>query len=154
MTAQRVGRNDPCPCGSGKKYKKCCLASEAGAPSGTSKPLGTRESLGSEDKILDDMQGDLQQLSQWSREARSAIDSGQYEKAARLSRTIGERFPNLIEGPRILAQLHMAQGRWAEAARAYGYAISIIEEDRDSFDVSVLEDMQRGLAEARSKQPV
>ncbi|WP_457795920.1 DUF1186 domain-containing protein [Methylocystis sp. S23] len=21
-----VGRNDPCPCGSGKKYKKCCLA--------------------------------------------------------------------------------------------------------------------------------
>jgi hypothetical protein len=23
-TAKRVGRNDPCPCGSGKKYKKCC----------------------------------------------------------------------------------------------------------------------------------
>ena len=22
--AQRVGRNDPCPCGSGKKYKQCC----------------------------------------------------------------------------------------------------------------------------------
>ena len=22
---QKVGRNDPCPCGSGKKYKKCCL---------------------------------------------------------------------------------------------------------------------------------
>ena len=21
----RIGRNDPCPCGSGKKYKKCCL---------------------------------------------------------------------------------------------------------------------------------
>jgi uncharacterized protein len=24
-TSPRVGRNDPCPCGSGKKYKKCCL---------------------------------------------------------------------------------------------------------------------------------
>ena len=23
-----VGRNDPCPCGSGKKYKKCCLETE------------------------------------------------------------------------------------------------------------------------------
>ena len=23
--ASKVGRNDPCPCGSGKKYKKCCL---------------------------------------------------------------------------------------------------------------------------------
>ena len=22
----KVGRNDPCPCGSGKKHKKCCLA--------------------------------------------------------------------------------------------------------------------------------
>jgi len=21
---QKVGRNDPCPCGSGKKYKYCC----------------------------------------------------------------------------------------------------------------------------------
>jgi len=23
--AEKVGRNDPCPCGSGLKYKKCCL---------------------------------------------------------------------------------------------------------------------------------
>lgn len=26
-TTQKIGRNDPCPCGSGKKYKKCCGAS-------------------------------------------------------------------------------------------------------------------------------
>lgn len=25
-TTPKVGRNDPCPCGSGKKHKKCCLA--------------------------------------------------------------------------------------------------------------------------------
>jgi hypothetical protein len=25
-----VGRNDPCPCGSGKKYKRCCLNSTQG----------------------------------------------------------------------------------------------------------------------------
>jgi hypothetical protein len=24
MAASKVGRNDPCPCGSGKKYKQCC----------------------------------------------------------------------------------------------------------------------------------
>jgi uncharacterized protein YchJ len=24
-TSPKVGRNDPCPCGSGKKYKLCCL---------------------------------------------------------------------------------------------------------------------------------
>lgn len=26
MVATNVGRNDPCPCGSGKKFKKCCLS--------------------------------------------------------------------------------------------------------------------------------
>jgi preprotein translocase subunit SecA len=25
---KKVGRNDPCPCGSGKKYKKCCMLKE------------------------------------------------------------------------------------------------------------------------------
>ena len=25
----RIGRNEPCPCGSGRKYKKCCLAKDA-----------------------------------------------------------------------------------------------------------------------------
>jgi len=24
----KIGRNDPCPCGSGKKWKKCCGAPE------------------------------------------------------------------------------------------------------------------------------
>lgn len=27
-TTPKVGRNDPCPCGSGKKHKKCCLAKQ------------------------------------------------------------------------------------------------------------------------------
>ena len=24
VKGKKIGRNDPCPCGSGKKYKKCC----------------------------------------------------------------------------------------------------------------------------------
>lgn len=27
-SSPRIGRNDPCPCGSGKKYKKCCMERE------------------------------------------------------------------------------------------------------------------------------
>ncbi|PCI09340.1 MAG: hypothetical protein COB77_00020 [Gammaproteobacteria bacterium] len=31
--SDRTGRNDPCPCGSGKKYKKCCMSeSDTEAP--------------------------------------------------------------------------------------------------------------------------
>ena len=29
---ENIGRNDPCPCGSGKKYKKCCLPKEERRP--------------------------------------------------------------------------------------------------------------------------
>jgi SEC-C motif-containing protein len=25
LRSGKTGRNEPCPCGSGKKYKKCCL---------------------------------------------------------------------------------------------------------------------------------
>ena len=28
VNKKKVGRNDPCPCGSGKKYKKCCGMNE------------------------------------------------------------------------------------------------------------------------------
>ena len=28
---KKVGRNDPCPCGSGKKFKACCMRKQAGA---------------------------------------------------------------------------------------------------------------------------
>jgi preprotein translocase subunit SecA len=34
-TGPRVGRNDPCPCGSGKKYKKCHMLTDEGVESGT-----------------------------------------------------------------------------------------------------------------------
>jgi len=28
VQSMKIGRNDPCPCGSGKKYKKCCGSSK------------------------------------------------------------------------------------------------------------------------------
>ena len=34
----KVGRNAPCPCGSGKKYKKCCLGKAPLAPESTNSP--------------------------------------------------------------------------------------------------------------------
>jgi len=38
-----VGRNDPCPCGGGKKYKKCCLGKEA--PARSDAPAGVAGEL-------------------------------------------------------------------------------------------------------------
>jgi len=41
---EKIGRNDPCPCGSGKKYKKCHGAggtTASGPPAAGSKGGGT-----------------------------------------------------------------------------------------------------------------
>jgi len=35
MAMKKAGRNDPCPCGSGRKFKKCCEADTPGARNGT-----------------------------------------------------------------------------------------------------------------------
>jgi len=31
-TSPKFGRNERCPCGSGKKFKKCCIRKEVGHP--------------------------------------------------------------------------------------------------------------------------
>ena len=36
--SQTTGRNDPCPCGSGKKYKRCCLSNEIPLPTSFESP--------------------------------------------------------------------------------------------------------------------
>lgn len=36
---QKIGRNDPCSCGSGKKYKNCCLSKQGGKKKLTAKWL-------------------------------------------------------------------------------------------------------------------
>ena len=48
--ALKIGRNDACPCGSGKKYKKCCLGKMEAAPSSPSpNHLSTRQIKASPD---------------------------------------------------------------------------------------------------------
>lgn len=44
---KKISRNDPCPCGSGKKYKNCCI----GKP--ISKPLPFKAKLISQPKEVD-----------------------------------------------------------------------------------------------------
>lgn len=69
-----VGRNDPCPCGSGKKYKKCCLGKGRGnipsSPSPDAFPVQSIES-----------QRHHQLVSQLMKFAESSSHSAEYKKA-------------------------------------------------------------------------
>lgn len=50
----KTGRNDPCPCGSGAKFKKCCLLKETGSPAPEPMAVGEERLLlrGSERSVL------------------------------------------------------------------------------------------------------
>lgn len=50
--APAVGRNDPCPCGSGKKYKKCHALTEAEAPPSVESPKLDAATLGPDQAAL------------------------------------------------------------------------------------------------------
>jgi len=46
---EKVGRNDPCPCGSGKKYKSCCWAKKSKPRKITAKWINAPEEKGPPD---------------------------------------------------------------------------------------------------------
>jgi len=146
-----VGRNDPCPCGSGKKYKKCCLGKEEAGPKQPPGPDVPGEEAWA--KWTGEVESELAQLSQWAQEGYAAVERGDFSKAEEMHWKIRDQFPEMIEGPRLLGKLRAAQGRWAEAAAAYQEAIKVIEGDRDGFDDEVLEQMQHRMDEAKLRIP-
>ena len=68
MKTHGIGRNDPCPCGSGKKFKHCCLGKESSTASGHG-AAGTSETLrkaleGRQFNSLEEAQAFLDQITQ------------------------------------------------------------------------------------------
>jgi hypothetical protein len=68
MKTHGIGRNDPCPCGSGKKFKHCCLGKENGTASGHG-AAGISETLraaleGRQFNSLEEAQAVLDQITQ------------------------------------------------------------------------------------------
>lgn len=49
----KIGRNDPCPCGSGKKYKRCCIGAAAKQLAGFADDMAQAAALSPEPSIDD-----------------------------------------------------------------------------------------------------
>ena len=50
----KVGRNDPCPCGSGKKYKHCCYAKDSVKHEAPEPEEVVTEDAAAEDAVTED----------------------------------------------------------------------------------------------------
>jgi len=68
---EKTGRNDSCPCGSGKKYKHCCLSKESAKSALRSEPVSIDSPWGRQRAASDRLTGDLLELA--AREFRESI---------------------------------------------------------------------------------
>lgn len=124
MGASSVGRNDPCPCGSGKKHKKCCLPKEEALPGYY--PLEGHAMV----------QDPLDRL---SNRANEAIQRGHFKEAERLCQELLKEYPDVVDGHERFAQLCEAQGRYQEAANHYAQVLGMIHKQPDGFDREAIE---------------
>lgn len=115
MTA-KIGRNEACPCGSGKKYKRCCLEDvEQAARTGVA---------------VEFHHDDIDAL---SNHANDLIKARKFAHAETVCRKLLADFPEQIDGWDRLAQLRDAQGHREEAAKLYRVAAAFAE-SHEGFD--------------------
>ena len=127
-----TGRNHPCPCGSGKKYKRCCLPTDEATRSEELRhALPERQTRRGPLFVVDDCDDDLDQV---SNAVVDLIDQGKLDQAEAAAHDLLERYPEVIDGLERLAMVYEARGRSKDAADYYRKAIAVIEENPDGFD--------------------
>ena len=134
------GRNDPCPCGSGKKYKKCCMGTDAASRAREQAARPTPDFVGD--------RGGEDPVDKWSNAARNAIDAGQIDEAEDYSIRLIAKYPEVLDGYELRGLIREKQERWAEAAEAYQQALSAAEAMGPKYVDPEALDYLRGLRDA------
>jgi hypothetical protein len=129
----KVGRNEPCPCGSGRKYKKCCMEKHERARVITDPEENRR---GAQRKREVDRLGEL------VREGYSLLSDGSYPKARSFALRWSEKYPQddrfhdiLITSCLNMGELEraadLARSRWKAALAEKEFFLS---KGKHSFD--------------------
>jgi tetratricopeptide (TPR) repeat protein len=131
-----LSRNAPCPCGSGKKYKKCCFGkAESVAP-------------GPAARAAVFVPADLDDL---SNRANDLIRQGQWAATQAICERLGKEFPNEIDADDRLAQLYEAQGKWAPALAHAQAALDKARQHPEKFDPELVADLTEQVASLTRK---
>lgn len=139
-----VFRNDPCPCGSGKKYKKCCLKKAKKASAAHAKPRQPLDvptsqlaELGVDDEIYD-----LEELDGVSNSVLAMIKEKNFDAALRTCTQLLEEWPDFPDGLHRSALVHHAMDDFEKAKDYYARTIAFTEH-HDGFEDGGLADMCR-----------
>lgn len=140
----KVGRNQPCPCGSGKKYKQCHLATDeaaeraARAEQQRSAPPPSVPVHAVLSRSMPDLDDDYdERLTTMSNATADLIDDGKLDEAERMCQRLLDEFPELPDGHIRLGQLLRARGepkRAAQHLRLAAAACRALNDDPDMPD--------------------
>jgi hypothetical protein len=146
----KIGRNDPCPCGSGKKYKKCCLVRDQARPAEQHpRPDDLRLHTQEDDELVCD---DCLRLEELSNSVVDLIDDNRLDEALAVCEQLQREYPDVIDGLERFATVHEARRDWALAASYYQRALAFTEQpdQHDGFDEEVRIDLRERLAHAQA----
>ncbi len=106
----KISRNDPCPCGSGKKYKKCCL------------PIKETEAIEqrkiSEQNIKNAYMA-IDALDELSNSVLDLIKAKEFDKAESVCNELRRKYPAQIDGIERMAMVYEARGDIEKASEYY-----------------------------------
>jgi hypothetical protein len=131
-----IGRNDPCPCHSGKKYKKCCLAIDE-ARDAEQRKAAQRPALPDFAKALAPwLEIDDDGLVALSNSAVDFANAGRFDDALAACARLLSEFPEVVDGLERSAMVHATMGHHALAADWYRQASDFVNDPtrRDDYE--------------------
>ena len=127
----KTGRNDPCPCASGKKYKHCCMAHDQAAQHVTlavqSAKIETQSAQHSANMgAFKASLYESDQLDQDSNAVVDLIDAGRLDEAEAAARELLVRYPEVHDGHDRMGMVYEARGLNREAAQCYRQVVEFM----------------------------
>jgi tetratricopeptide (TPR) repeat protein len=128
----KIGRNDLCPCGSGKKYKKCCLASDEAAAR-AARPVQPAAAPARQPSLANYFQ-ERDELTEASNAVVDMVQAGNLDAAEQAAHDLLARFPDVHDGYDRLGMVCEARGDHRQAAGYYRKAITVIRNNPGAYD--------------------
>jgi tetratricopeptide (TPR) repeat protein len=131
----KIGRNDLCPCNSGKKYKKCCMANDEAAARAArpAHPAAQPAQLPSLAGYVHE-RDELDELTEASNAIVDMVHAGDLDAAEQAAHDLLARFPEVHDGYDRLGMVCEARGNHRQAADYYRRAITVIRDHPENYD--------------------
>jgi len=122
----KISRNAPCPCGSGKKYKKCCLPLQDGR---------RQVSTATQHPKFIPVYTKLDQI---SNSVIDLIKENKLNEAEAVSRKLLAQYPDQVDGLNRLAMVYEARGEKRKATQYYRKAADFAKSN-EGFDQKAID---------------